>query len=445
MIVNGKEIRINRETAKISEMDTAYCKLVEEILNQGVETQNRTGINTISIAGWNYKFNVGKEFPVAETKDVKVKNCTSEIQWIHQVQSNEVKWLQDRENHTWDLWIVDEDGIYRTYEQGSNAIDDPDKMVPVRDLKGNIMTDKYGKPLMAKSLMAIKDENGHKKYATIKTATFFGKEYAGTIGEAYGFINRLYKRPQYVENTIKTNPTDRRMNIVLWQDAHLEKAVLPSCVWSSEYKVTPDGKLHSYVHQRSADVPLGLPFNITQYAIILSMFAKATGLEVGTMSWSIMDAHIYVNQLDGIKKQLQRYKYMCDYVEVIKNNRDEDIEILYNKQADLFNKLHTKAAILLTENINELAMSKRIKALKNIDYELAVAYEEAFEKKVSFEHILTREEPILELASHNSIFEYSTDYVCKKDSYLKENPIGNKEIKLKKYTPTPFISMPIAQ
>ena len=307
------------------------------------------------------------------------------------------------------------------------------------------MTDKYNKPLMTKSSMIIKDENGNKKYATIKTATFFGKEYAGTIGEAYGYINKLYQRPQYVENTIKNNPTDRRMNIVLWQDAHLEKAVLPSCVWSSEYKVTPDGKLHSYIHQRSADVPLGLPFNITQYAIELSKYAKASGLEVGTMSWSIMDAHIYVNQLDGIKKQLKRYKNMSDYVEIIQNNSDEEIEMLYNSQVDFFDKLHKKATVLLLEDINQLPMSKRVKLLINIEPELAVSYEEAFEMKVSFEHILTREEPVLELASHNSVFEYSTDYVSKTDPYIKENPIGNKEIVLKKYTPTPFIRMPIAQ
>ena len=86
----------------------------------------------------------------------------------------------------------------------------------------------------------------------------------------------------------------------------METAVLPSCVWSSEWDVT-DGKLNAWVHQRSCDVPLGLPFNVTQYAVLLRMLAQVSGLEAGTLDWSIKDAHIYVNQIDGVKEQLRRF------------------------------------------------------------------------------------------------------------------------------------------
>ena len=158
-----------------------------------------------------------------------------------------------------------------------------------------------------------------------------------------------------------------------------------------------------------------------------------------------MDAHIYVNQLEGIKKQLKRYECMKEFSHVILTSTDKEVELLYNRVVDLFNKLHSKAKNLLNEDIDTLKMSQRIKALKNVDEKLASDYEQAFEKKVCFEHMLTRETPVLELADHDSIFEYSTDYVKNGDSYLKENPIGNKEIVLKKYHPTPFISMPIAQ
>ena len=451
IVINGQEIRINRENAVVSEMDEAYCKLCEKILSEGVETNNRTGINTLSIAGWNYKFDLQKGFPIAETKDVKAKNFTSEIQWIHQVQSNRVDWLTERDNHTWDLWVVDEDGIYRTYEQGDNAIYDPEKEVPLRkqvinphtgDIDKIDVLDKYGKQVMVKSKDVMQ---GLENPRTIKEALFFGEEYAGTIGEAYGYINSLYHRPQFVEHKLKTNPTDRRMNISLWQDAHIAKAVLPSCVWSSEYKVTPDGKLHSYVHQRSADVPLGLPFNISQYAVLLSMFAKANNYEVGTMSWSIMDAHIYMNQLNGIKKQLQRYKYMKEYEEAIQTSTLEEVERLYNSTNKLYNIIHKKVKETLTVDVDSMPMSKRYKALSITNEQLSNEYEEAFERKVCLEHMLTRETPELELASHDSIFEYSTDFVKKGDKYLEENPIGNKEIVLKKYHKTPFISMPIAQ
>ena len=450
MLVNGKEIRINRENAVISEMDVAYCELVQQILNEGVQTHNRTGIDTLSIAGWNYKFDLSKGFPIAETKEVKVKNLSSEIQWIHQVQSNEVKWLQDRDNHTWDLWVVDEDGIYRTYEQGENAINDPNREVPLKRKVFNpligdtvlIPVLRDGKPIMVKPFTKT-DKKGNP--LTIKEAIYFGREYAGTIGKAYGGVNQECRRPQFVEHKLKTDPTDRRMNISLWQDNYLIDAVLPSCVWSSEYKVTPDGKLHSYVHQRSADVPLGLPFNISQYALLLSMFAKATGYEVGTMSWSIMDAHIYLNQLDGIKKQLQRYYYMREYENVIQTSTDEEVERAYNNTVEYFNNVERAVVEYLHVDIKDMKMSQRYKLLSIANEKLAADYKEAFERKVCFDHMLTRETPALELASHNSIFEYSTEYVKNNDPYLKENPIGNKELVLKKYHPTPFISMPIAQ
>ena len=452
MVINGKEIRINRENAVVSEVDEAYCKLLRDILKNGIEKENRTGINTKAIAGWNYKFDLSKGFPIMETKDVVARNFTNEIQWIHQVQSNNVTWLRERGNRTWDGWVVDDDGIYRIYEQGENAINDPEREVPLKIQVLNPETgvvekipylDKYGKEIMVKSKDVI---DGKTDARTIKEAVWFGPEYIQTIGKAYGGVNSITKSPQRVEWTLKNNPMDRRMNIVLWVDEYLPEAVLPSCVWSSEYMVTPDGKLHSYVHQRSADVPAGLPFNISQYAVLLSMFAKANGYEVGTMSWSIMDAHIYLNQIDKMEKQYKRYKYMKQYSSDIKKSSDEEIERLYYKECEYWRQINRFVVDKMGEKIDDLKISERVELIeKKIDKKMADCYQKSFETKTCLEHMLTRETPQLELASHDSIFEYSTDYVQKGDPYLKENPIGNKEIVLKKYHPTPFISVPIAQ
>ena len=448
MIIDNKEIRINRDNAFVSEADIAYCNLLEEILRDGLKTNNRTGIDAISKPGWSYTFDVGKFFPILESKYVLARRLAPEIQWIHQVQSNEVKWLQERKNHTWDLWVVDDDGIYRVYEQGENAIYDPEKEVPLKEkvkdpITGDIvlipMLDEFGKEIMVKSkdLMEGKDNP-----RTIKEAIWFGKEYAGTIGIAYGAINRITLAPQRVEYLLKHNPTDRRMIISLWQDEYLTKAVLPSCVWASEYMVL-DNTLYSTVIQRSADVPLGLPFNLAQYALLLSMFAKTSGLEVGKMSWSIMDAHIYVNQLEGIKKQLNRYHYMQEYSKLIQNqsNNYVDLEMLYQKLDNNYNKIHEYAKNNTDIDLDNLKVSKRINEIKKVDSTLAKDYEEAYERKISYEHMLTRENPELELADHDSIFDYSTDY----DDDTSKNPMGNKELVLRKYKPTPFISMPIAQ
>ena len=251
----------------MNKWDKDYLELCKRILTEGVEVENRTGINTIKVPSHNFHFDLEKEFPILQTKQLFFKNAITEILWIYQVQSNDVRWLHERNNHVWDEWMVDPDGIYRTY---------------------------------------TKDENGNK---IIKSEKEFGLEYANTIGTAYGWIVKNYKLIDKLLWALKNNPTDRRLIMSLWQDIHLDTAVLPSCVWSSEWDVT-NGKLNAWVHQRSCDVPLGLPFNVTQYATLLKLIANVTGLEAGTLDWSIKDAHIYVNQVDGIKEQISNGKIL---------------------------------------------------------------------------------------------------------------------------------------
>ncbi|MEG2379834.1 MAG: thymidylate synthase, partial [Bacilli bacterium] len=160
-----------------------------------------------------------------------------------------------------------------------------------------------------KATQMLPDENGKlKKQEIVKD---FGKDFAHTIGTAYGFIIKKFGLIDKLIDTLKNNPTDRRMIISLWQDDYLKTAVLPSCVWSSEWDVT-NGHLNLWVHQRSCDVPLGLPFNVTQYATLLMMISQVTGLLPGTLNWSIKDAHIYVNQIDGIKEQIKRNEELGD-------------------------------------------------------------------------------------------------------------------------------------
>lgn len=293
----------------MTNFDIEYLNLVKKILNEGKEVENRTGINTIKVSSHSFEFDLSKEFPILETKQTYFKNAIIEMLWIWQMGSNDVRDLHDRNVHIWDEWMVDEDGIYRIYEPEGKCDYDPDKEVVVLDPLTVGVDDPFGefKPLSPKL-----DENGKvmmarsiKEGRTIKAAKYYGKQYAYTIGTAYGFITNRYKHAQRVINTIKNNPNCRRMVKSLWQDEFLRTAVLPSCVWSTEWDVT-DGKVNLQVHQRSCDVPLGLPFNVTQYATFLKMIAQVTNLEPGIISYSIQDAHIYVNQLDGIREQLRR-------------------------------------------------------------------------------------------------------------------------------------------
>lgn len=261
--------------------DKEYLKLCKRILEEGKEVENRTGINTIKVPSHSFHFDLSNEFPILQTKQLFFKKAITEILWIYQAQSNDVNWLLERNNHVWDEWKIDDDGIYRIYDNKTKEL--------------------------------IGEKN-------------FGKEFAGTIGTAYGWIVNRYKLTDKLLDTIKNNPTDRRLVMSLWQNEWLNTAVLPSCVWSSEWDVT-DGKLNAWVHQRSCDVPLGLPFNVTQYATLLSLFAKVSGLEPGTLDWSIKDAHIYVNQVEGIKEQI----YRGDILAALGNNMSKS-ELLNLKE-----------------------------------------------------------------------------------------------------------------
>ena len=256
----------------MAKWDIEYLKLCKKILQEGVRVQNRTGVDSIKIPSYTFHFDLEDEFPVLTTKQLFFKNAITEILWIWQAQSNDVRWLQERNNHIWDEWEINDDGIWNATQNVLNSNGELEKQLVSKD---------------------------------------FGKEWAHTIGTAYGWIVNKYNLTDSLIETIKNNPNDRRMVKSLWQDAHIDTAVLPSCVWSTEWDVTND-KLNLLVHQRSCDVPLGLPFNVTQYAVLLSLIAQVTDKKPGTIDWSIKDAHIYVNQVDGIKEQIKRGEELPD-------------------------------------------------------------------------------------------------------------------------------------
>jgi len=256
----------------MSKWDKEYLKLCKRILNEGKEVENRTGTNTIKIPSHHFHFDFEEEFPVLTTKQLYFRQAILEMLWIYQVQSNDVRWLQERNVHVWDEWEIDENGIWEATQM-------------------------------------ILNKNNELEKQTIRKQ--FPKEYAHTIGTAYGYIVNKFGLTDKLIDSLKNNQNDRRRVVSLWQDDYLDTAVLPSCVWSSEWDVT-DGKLNAWVHQRSCDVPLGLPFNITQYSVFLHMLAQVTGLKPGTLDWSIKDAHIYLNQIDGIKEQILRGENLED-------------------------------------------------------------------------------------------------------------------------------------
>ncbi len=237
----------------MSKWDNMYLDLCEKILNEGTLHHNRTGDDTMRIIGHTFEFDLQEEFPILSVKQVGIKGPVIELMWIYQAQSNEVSWLRERGVTIWDEWEVDEDGVYR--QDGSNR--------------------------------------------------FIGKEFAGTIGTAYGYVTKKFGWPQKNIQEIMQNPQSRRNIIDLWQPEYFDKAVLPPCVYGSQFVVDGD-KLHIRVTQRSCDVGLGLPYNVTQYAAFVLMIAHVTGLKPGKMLYQITDTHIYCKHIPAIKEMISR-------------------------------------------------------------------------------------------------------------------------------------------
>ena len=252
----------------MSKWDEMYLGLCDRILTDGRRVRNRTGTDTVKLPAYSFEFDLSEEFPILTTKQLFIRQAVLEMLWIYQAQSNDVRWLRERDVNIWNEWEIDGDGFW-TAEQ----------MLPGPD--GKLVKTQVRKE--------------------------FGKEWAHTIGTAYGWIVNKFGLTQNLIDKLKNNPEDRRMVMSLWQNDYLDTAVLPSCVWSSEWDVT-DGTLNAWVHQRSCDVPLGLPFNVTQYSVLLSMLAQVCSLKPGRLFWNIKDAHIYVNQIDPIKEQLARFE-----------------------------------------------------------------------------------------------------------------------------------------
>ncbi|MDD2807905.1 MAG: thymidylate synthase [Patescibacteria group bacterium] len=245
----------------------AYLDIVKKILTEGVQTENRTGIDTLVVSGALFQHDMKNGFPLLTTKKVPYRLVASELEFFIKGITDK-KWLQDRNNHIWDEWC--------TPLKVRNANDDNTKakMLAERDL-GTI----YGW------------EWRH-----------FGAEYKDYQTDYTGQgVDQLKK----IIAIAKKNPTDRRMIVMAWNPLDTDKAEPPYCHYGFQITIT-NGRLNLYWNQRSVDVALGLPFNIASYATLLHLLAKETGYAEGILTGFLAHTHIYVNHISGLKEQLAR-------------------------------------------------------------------------------------------------------------------------------------------
>jgi len=219
-----------------------YLDLMQYILDHGVEKGDRTGTGTLSIFGHQMRFNLQEGFPLVTTKKVHLRSIIHELLWFIKGDSN-IKYLNDNKVTIWDEW-ADTNG----------------ELGPV-----------YG----------VQWRSWPKSDGT-------------TVDQLSGLID-----------TIKNNPNSRRMIISAWNVGEIEKMALPPCHTLFQFYVA-DGKLSCQLYQRSADVFLGVPFNIASYALFTMMIAQVCGLEYGDFVHTFGDTHLYSNHLEQARLQLSR-------------------------------------------------------------------------------------------------------------------------------------------
>ena len=226
-------------------VDTQYEDLLRHVLEHGSSRPDRTGTGSRSIFGHQMRYDLSRGFPLVTTKRVHFRSIAYELLWFLRGDSN-VRWLQDRKVTIWDEWAA------------------PD----------------------------------------------------GELGPVYGVQWRSWPTPDgghidqisQVLDQLRNDPTSRRMIVSAWNVAEVPRMALPPCHLLFQFYVA-DGRLSCQLYQRSADLFLGVPFNIASYALLVHLVAQQVGLEPGDFVWTGGDCHIYDNHVDQVREQLSREAY----------------------------------------------------------------------------------------------------------------------------------------
>jgi thymidylate synthase len=220
----------------------AYLDLMQRILDEGVEQQDRTGVGTLSVFGHQMRFDLSRGFPLVTTKKLHLRSIIVELLWFLRGDTN-VKWLQDRKVSIWDEWAASDGELGPVYGKQWRRWETPD-------------------------------------------------------GGAIDQIAALVKE-------IREKPASRRQIVSAWNPADLPQMALAPCHCLFQTRVA-NGRLDLQLYQRSADVFLGVPFNIASYALLVHILAQQCDLEPGTFVWTGGDCHLYSNHLEQARLQLSR-------------------------------------------------------------------------------------------------------------------------------------------
>lgn len=274
-----------------------YLDLLKYVLEHGTYKDDRTNTGTYSVFGYQMRFDLNEGFPLLTTKRVYRKPIIHELLWFLKGDTN-IKYLVDHDVKIWNEW---------PYENFKKSKD-------------------YNKETMEEFIIKIKnDQNFADKY--------------GNLGNVYGKQWRNFDGIDQIKeliNNIKNNPNSRRLIVSAWNPKEIKDMLLPPCHTLFQFYVS-NNKLSCQLYQRSADIFLGVPFNIASYSLLTMMIAQVCNLELGEFVHTLGDAHIYSNHLEQVKLQLTRTPRKLPKMIINKDVKDifsfkyEDFEVVdYN-------------------------------------------------------------------------------------------------------------------
>ena len=267
-----------------------YLDLLHDVLKRGQYKDDRTKTGTISVFGRQIRFNLDEGFPLLTTKKVFLRGILHELLWFLKGESN-IKYLVDNNVHIWDDWP------YRFYKENQEA-----RIKKQGENPETVLT-------LAEFVQKIKeDDKFAKKWGEL--GPVYGVQWRSWKTETGKEIDQIATLVQQIKHVRenKNSPYGRRLIVSAWNVSHIEemaKSGLPPCHTLFQFYVLGN-KLSCQLYQRSADLFLGVPFNIASYSLLLMMFAQVCGLEAGDFVHTLGDAHIYSNHIEQVREQLSR-------------------------------------------------------------------------------------------------------------------------------------------
>lgn len=247
-----------------------YLDLIDHVLKNGEYKDDRTNTGTYSTFGYQMRFDLAQGFPLVTTKKTHLRSIIEELLWFISGDTN-IKYLVEHNVRIWNEWP------YESFKKST-------------DYNNETMNEYLDK--------IINDDSFAKKHGDL--GPVYGKQWRD-----FGGVDQLNN----LIDQIKNNPNSRRLIVSAWNPPLIKDMALPPCHCFMQFYVSNSGKLSCQLYQRSADVFLGVPFNIASYALFTMMIAQVCDLEVGEFVHTLGDTHIYSNHIDQVKEQLSRKPY----------------------------------------------------------------------------------------------------------------------------------------